>query len=58
MLVVYGSQTGTAEDSAEYVCRECVHRALHSRACSMDSVSLDDIAKVQGLYYSRIFDRF
>lgn len=36
VLILYGTQTGTAQEVAERIGREATRRYFHSRVCSME----------------------
>lgn len=48
ILILYGSETGTAEDAAERIARETRRYHFHTRVVSMDAYAL-----VCLLHYSR-----
>jgi len=45
MLILYGSQTGTAADNAERIWREAKCRHFQTSICAMDSYSIADLVK-------------
>lgn len=45
LLVLYGSQTGNAQDVAERIAREGNHRYFRTECKAMDSACIQDIAK-------------
>lgn len=45
MLVLYGSQTGNAQDVAELLASEATERGIDSCALPMDCVTLDEMGR-------------
>ena len=46
ILIGYGSETGTAQATAEYISRECVYRGVESKIHPLNDVSIADLQNV------------
>ena len=46
VLIGYGSETGTAQGTAEYISRECIYRGLEPTVLPLNSISIESLQKV------------
>lgn len=51
MLVLYGSQTGNAQDVAEMVANEASSRGIDSCALPMDCVAVEEMATEKAIVF-------